>query len=74
MGGAQSPQDGKPGEWNRPWKGTPQGGVISPLLSNLFLHWFDKLFHRADGPARPYRPPEGVSYYEHIQPLGLIRL
>ena len=26
-------------------------GVISPLLSNLYLHWFDKLFHRADGPA-----------------------
>lgn len=31
--------------------GTPQGGVISPLLSNAFLHWFDKLFHRSDGPA-----------------------
>ena len=31
-------------------KGTPQGGVISPLLANLYLHWFDKLFHRADGP------------------------
>jgi RNA-directed DNA polymerase len=26
--------------------------VISPLLSNLYLHWFDKLFYRADGPAR----------------------
>jgi len=24
----------------------------SPLLSNLYLHWFDKLFHRADGPAQ----------------------
>jgi len=43
---------GRPGTWNRPRKGTPQGGVISPLLSNLYLHWFDKLFHRADGPAR----------------------
>ena len=43
---------GKPGQWNRPRKGTPQGGVISPLLSNLYLHWFDKHFHRADGPAR----------------------
>lgn len=31
-------------------KGTPQGGVISPLLANLYLHWFDKLFHRMDGP------------------------
>lgn len=35
----------------RPGKGTPQGGVLSPLLSNLYLHWFDKLFYRSDGPA-----------------------
>jgi RNA-directed DNA polymerase len=34
---------GQPGKWTRPRKGTPQGGVISPLLSNLYLHWFDKL-------------------------------
>lgn len=27
-------------------KGTPQGGVISPLLANVYLHWFDKMFHR----------------------------
>jgi RNA-directed DNA polymerase len=33
-----------------PETGTPQGGVISPLLANLYLHWFDKLFHRSDGP------------------------
>jgi RNA-directed DNA polymerase len=44
--------EGKPGQWSRPRKGTPQGGVISPLLSNLYLHWFDKLFYRADGPAQ----------------------
>jgi RNA-directed DNA polymerase len=44
--------EGKPGKWSRPGKGTPQGGVISPLLSNLYLHWFDKQFHRADGPAQ----------------------
>lgn len=31
-------------------QGTPQGGVISPLLANLYLHWFDTLFHRAEGP------------------------
>jgi RNA-directed DNA polymerase len=37
------------GKRNR--KGTPQGGVISPLLSNLYLHWFDKVFHRPSGPA-----------------------
>lgn len=32
--------------------GTPQGGVISPLLANIYLHWFDKLFHSKQGPAR----------------------
>jgi RNA-directed DNA polymerase len=32
--------------------GTPQGGVISPLLANIYLHWFDKAFHGKDGPAQ----------------------
>jgi RNA-directed DNA polymerase len=41
---------GDPPKWSRPDKGTPQGGVISPLLANLYLHWFDKMFHRSDGP------------------------
>jgi len=35
----------------RSTKGTPQGGVISPLLANLYLHWFDKVFHFRTGPA-----------------------
>jgi RNA-directed DNA polymerase len=35
----------------RPTQGTPQGGVISPLLANIYLHWFEKAFHRSDGPA-----------------------
>jgi RNA-directed DNA polymerase len=45
-------KEGKPDQWSRPRKGTPQGGVISPLLSNVYLHWFDKLFQRANGPAQ----------------------
>ena len=35
----------------RPDRGTPQGGVISPLLANVYLHWFEKAFHQPDGPA-----------------------
>jgi RNA-directed DNA polymerase len=33
-------------------KGTPQGGVISPLLANIYLHWFDHVFHAKGGPAQ----------------------
>lgn len=35
----------------RPTGGTPQGGVISPLLANSFLHWFDRSFFSENGPA-----------------------
>src|SRR5262249_36922521 len=33
-------------------RGTPQGGVISPLLANVYLHWFDTFFHAKGGPAQ----------------------
>jgi len=36
---------------SRSHKGTPQGGVISPLLANIYLHWFEKVFYAASGPG-----------------------
>jgi RNA-directed DNA polymerase len=36
---------------SRPKQGTPQGGVISPLLANIYLHWFEKAFHGPNGPS-----------------------
>jgi RNA-directed DNA polymerase len=43
-------EDGRPTR-RRSKQGTPQGGVISPLLANLYLHWFDVVFHRRGGPG-----------------------
>lgn len=50
----ETKNEGGKGDGNalkKPEKGTPQGGVISPLLSNLYLHWFDVQFHRKMGPG-----------------------
>lgn len=32
--------------------GTPQGGVISPLLANIYLNWFDRVFYFPSGPGQ----------------------
>ena len=50
---AEDPDD--PPKVSRSRRGTPQGGGISPLLANLYLHWFDKAFHRAGSPAQVER-------------------
>jgi RNA-directed DNA polymerase len=48
----EQPEGGRPPKVSRSKTGTPQGGVISPLLANIFLHWFDTVFHRRGGPAQ----------------------
>jgi retron-type reverse transcriptase len=35
-------------------KGTPQGGVLSPLLANLFLHYAFDVWMRRDFPQTPF--------------------
>ena len=44
-------EQGRPGG-RRSKAGTPQGGVISPLLANVYLHGLDKAFYAEKGPAR----------------------
>jgi len=45
--------DGKGGRTlSIPRRGTPQGGVISPLLANIFLHELDQAFNGTNGPRR----------------------
>lgn len=45
-------RDGK-SKYIKPKRGTPQGGVLSPLLANLYLNEFDQAFHQSnDSPHR----------------------
>jgi len=51
----EAPDDKKgkgPPRVQRRKEGTPQGGVLSPLLANIHLHWFDRAFHGKSGPAQ----------------------
>lgn len=47
----QNGGSGRP-RMTRRTQGTPQGGVLSPLLANIHLHWFDRAFHGKGGPAQ----------------------
>lgn len=54
------------GRLRKPTSGTPQGGVISPLLSNVYLHWLDKLFMAPSGPGS-WADARIVRYADDIQ-------
>jgi RNA-directed DNA polymerase len=46
--------DGDKGQTTHPRQGTPQGGVISPLLANIYLHELDKRWQAKGGPGERY--------------------
>ena len=56
--------------------GTPQGGVISPLLANIALHGIEKMlknFARTIDMRRENRPNSQVSWQRKVQSLNFIR-
>ena len=40
-------------QWHQTWSGAPQGGVLSPLLSNVMLHEFDHYMEETWQANRP---------------------
>ena len=46
--------EGDGGQVRHPRQGTPQGGVISPLLANIYLHELDKRWLERGGPGERY--------------------
>ena len=55
------------GKVSHPVKGTPQGGVISPLLSNIMLHEIDRQWCNADG-----SPTTGVIIVRYADDMVLL--
>jgi len=47
-------QDGDPGELRERSHGTPQGGVVSPLLANPFLHYVFDVWMQRNHPDTPF--------------------
>lgn len=50
----KAPMQSSDGVINQREMGTPQGGVISPVLSNLFLHYVFDLWMKRNHPGKPW--------------------
>jgi RNA-directed DNA polymerase len=55
------------GKVTHPERGSPQGGVISPTLSNIFLHEIDRQWCRSDGVA-----PDNVRLVRYADDIVLL--
>jgi group II intron reverse transcriptase/maturase len=51
--------------WNATLSGAPQGGVVSPVLSNIYLHWLDDFVEKVLIPeyTRGKRRASNPAYY-----------
>lgn len=49
-------------KYNKTYSGTPQGGIISPILANIYLHELDQFIEKKakgfDKPSKQYRTDE----------------
>ena len=70
----EAPMQSTDGEQTERTRGTPQGGVISPLLANLFLHHAFDMWMQRNHPSIPFEryADDGVVHcksYEEAQQL-----